>query len=247
MAHSVGPDLQSDGVEAESFDALAKIALERLSGKRGLGLVCGPITTGGTGYQILNLEIFNATIKGVAARGVAIFNQVPYEFGLRRLAHRWEKEGNQGYCMPILTEFYARLFDSGAITEGWFIPGYQSSVGACWEREKLEACGLAIRDLTRADIEGFLRNEHPAEHVEMVMDCLLAAEIDRLIEPWGCKVTGFGPNAVAVMGDARAYATSVIVRFPPGTDQEEIGRVSNEITNNVRGVARVLMDIEPTS
>lgn len=241
-----GPrELQTSGIEADSFEALADIAIANLKGATGLGMVCGPITTGGTGHQILNLEVFNATLRGLERRGVKLFNQVPYEFGLRRLAHKWEaEESNDGYCMPILTVFYARVFESGAIAEGWFIPGYQSSFGACWEREKMAAQGLGIHDLTRVDIGEFLQAEHPAEHVEEVMDLLLAAEVDRLIEPWGCKVTGIGPDAVAVMGDARAYAPSVIIRVPPGTDQSEIGRISNEITNKVRGVARVMMDIE---
>jgi GMP synthase PP-ATPase subunit len=79
----------------------------------------------------------------------------------------------------------------------------------------------------------------------MIMDALLVAEIDRLIKPWGCKVTGIGPDAVAVMGDARVYAASVIVQVPSDTDHEEIARISNAITNNVRGVARVMMNIEP--
>jgi len=169
--YAAGPrELHDHGIEADTFEALAEIAIQNAG--RGLGMVCGPITTGGTGHQILNLEIFNATVHGLQSREKRLFNQIPFEFGLRRLTRKWEAEGNTGYCMPILEVFYARVFERGVVTEGWFIPGWDSSFGARWERDKLVALSCAIHDLTHADIRGFLLAEHSPEHVDSVMGLL---------------------------------------------------------------------------
>ncbi len=151
---------------------MADKAIANINGARDLGMVCGPITTGGTGNQTHNFEVFNATLRGLERRGKKLFNQVPYEFGLRRLAYKWEDEGNNGYCMPILTVFYARVFESGAVSEGYFIPGWRSSFGARWEREKLANENCAIHDLTHADIREFLQAEYPSEHVGLIMGLL---------------------------------------------------------------------------
>lgn len=168
--YAPGPhELQTHGVTAESFEALADIALASLSGKHDLSIVCGPISTGGTNNQTYNFQIFNATIRGLEGRGVNLFNQVPYEYGLRKLAHQWDALGNTGYCLPILTTFYARVFASGKITQGWFIPGWRSSFGARWEREKLSSHGCVIHDFTRHELKAFLEIEYPADHVDQIV------------------------------------------------------------------------------
>ena len=178
MVYVEGPrELQSEGETAPSFIELADKAVDSLKARRQqcLSIVCGPITTGGTGNQVHNFEIFNAAIRGLERRGVGIFNQVPYEFGLRRLALEWEARGNTGYCLPILEVFYARLFESGFITQGWFIPGWQSSFGARWEREKLSSRGCIIHDFTWGELKAFLDHDYPARHVEHIMKLLKAA------------------------------------------------------------------------
>lgn len=168
-----GPrELQSSGMAADTFEALADIAVRSLHGSHGLSMVCGPISTGGTGNQMHNFEVFNATVRGLERRGKKVFNQVPYEYGLRKLAYQWESDGNTGYCMPILTIFYARIFESGAISEGWFIPGWQSSFGARWEREKLAREKCRIHDLSRDDISEFLIPEYPDDHVQRLVSLL---------------------------------------------------------------------------
>ena len=171
--YAPGPhELQSDGVTAESFEALAEIAIASLGNQKGLGMVCGPISTGGTGNQVHNFEVFNATLRGLERRGVKLFNQVPYEYGLRKLAYAWEAAGNTGYCTPILTVFYARVFESGAISQGWFIPKWRTSFGARWERQKLKDQNCANYDMARADIREFLGQEYKPEHVDLVMGLL---------------------------------------------------------------------------
>lgn len=171
--YASGPrELQTHGIEADTFEALAEIAVKNLNNGRGLSVVCGPITTGGTGNQTYNFDLFGAAVRGLERRGKQLFNQAPYEFGLRRLAHKWKAEDNSGYCMPILTIFYARVFESGAITEGWFIPGWKSSFGARWEREKLAKEGCTIHDFTHADICEFLQAEYPPEYTGLIMGLL---------------------------------------------------------------------------
>lgn len=71
----------------------------------------------------------------------------------------------------------------------------------------------------------------------------IVVEVQKLIESFGCRVTGIGPEAVGVMGDARAVGISLTVSFPRDISGPEVMRISNKITNEVRGVTRVLRDI----
>jgi hypothetical protein len=171
--YATGPrELQTTGMDADSFEDLAELAIANIGNQYDLAMVCGPISTGGTGHQVLNFEVFNACVRGLEARGKRLFNQIPYEYGLRKLYHKWEEAGNSGYCMPILTTFYARIFESGRITEGWFIPCWQSSFGSRWERDKLLHCSRNIYDITPSEVKEFLEASHDAEHVDMIMSLL---------------------------------------------------------------------------
>ena len=84
------PDLvlPQEGITAESFEALARIAMKSVEGKRNLHVVCGPLTTGGTGVKELNFAVFNAAIRGLEMEygKEQVFDQMPYEYGLRLLA-----------------------------------------------------------------------------------------------------------------------------------------------------------------
>jgi len=63
---------------------------------------------------------------------------------------------------------------------------------------------------------------------------------NELIHPLGCEVTGLGSEAIGVLGDARSVGIAIIVKVAEGLD---VGVMSTMITNRVRGVTRVLMDI----
>lgn len=168
--YAIGPrEIQTHGIEAESIHALTEIAVSRLRKQGQSGIVCGPITTGGTNHQIYNLEIFNATIDALIDEGEKLFNQVDYEFGLRRLMNAWHDQGNVGYYMPILTVFYTTLFETGLITPGWFIPGWESSFGAHFERQELTSQRAELIDLKREDIRGFMLRKHSREYVAKVL------------------------------------------------------------------------------
>lgn len=73
----------------------------------------------------------------------------------------------------------------------------------------------------------------------------LEKEVTKVLKGTGCVVTGFGPDSVAVMGDARFYGPCVFVRFPSGTTMERVAILSNKITNEVPGISRVMMEIAP--
>ena len=166
-------ELHATGIESASFEEHAEKAIAVLRGQGPSGIVCGPITTGGNRHQIQNLEIFNATIDGLVVDGYPIFNQIPYEFGLRRLGRKWFEAGFTGYCTPILTVFYAKIFQSGYINCGWFIPGWESSQGARFEREKLLALKVPTLDLNITHICRYMLERHPIEHVETVLRGLI--------------------------------------------------------------------------
>lgn len=58
--------------------------------------------------------------------------------------------------MPILEEFYLPIFSSGRIKEAWFIPGWRTSTGARWEREKLTAFGVQTVDIYEHQLDMYL-------------------------------------------------------------------------------------------
>jgi hypothetical protein len=116
--------------------------------------------------------VFNAVIAGLMSDGEKVFSQIPYEFGLRRLAHAWEAAGNTGYCIPILTEVYGPVFESGLIIQARFIPRWLSSFGTCWERKKLSYEGVVIEDLALPDIRRFMNRMYHPDHVQRIMDLL---------------------------------------------------------------------------
>lgn len=133
--------------QADTFSALSDIAINAL---RELGksvIVCGPITTGGRGSAEKNIRAFEVTILYLKSQGITVFDQVPYESTLWTLKDRWEKAGNPGYCMPILIDFYLPLYRSKLIYRAYFLPGWESSFGARWERKELADLGVEIVDL----------------------------------------------------------------------------------------------------
>ena len=139
--YAVGPAwIQEEGIVADSFEELSEIGVAKLHeiGTE-VGIVCGPLSTGGLGNALDNFNVFKATIEELGRQGHTIFNQMPFESSLGRLRQRWEaeQEGVVGYCMPILTHFYAPLFGTGRITKSFFIPRWESSFGARWEHEKM--------------------------------------------------------------------------------------------------------------
>lgn len=142
---------------ASSFSELSNQALEDLRKLGKAVVVCGPITTGGRGSAEENIRIIELTITHLKSQGVQVFDQVPYESTLWTLKDQWEGKGNQGYCMPILTDFYLPLYKSGYIQKAYFLPGWDSSFGSNWERKVFLELKIEIIDLDVGLIEELLR------------------------------------------------------------------------------------------
>lgn len=145
---------KKDAYNAESFLELSAIALTELYRLGpGIGFVSGPISTGGYGIAE-NLRIFNLVVQYLKGEGRKIFDPIPFEDTIFRLRIAWrERTGATRYCKGVLQEFYAPLIQSGLVREGYFIPGYRTSVGARWERCALRHSGARITDLDPSLIE----------------------------------------------------------------------------------------------
>lgn len=132
---------------ASSFEQLADIALEYLirvrSSHSEIILICGPMSTGGCGDFQKNMDRFNRSIEVALSRGVMVFNQVLFQEVMIRICD-W-KEG-EPYPMDILEIFYARVLSSGHITKALFLRGWESSLGARWEREFVLALGIPAEE-----------------------------------------------------------------------------------------------------
>ncbi len=155
-------DLRTRCTQTDSFAELVPIALTELEKfPNGCGVVCGPISTGGRGNIEVNLKVFLGTIDALRAKGHAIFSQKPYEERIFFFRTRWRAEDparTDAYYMPILHDFYYPIFRHGIIKEAWFIPGWESSFGAGWERKTLAELGVTIHDLTPEWIDGIIAN-----------------------------------------------------------------------------------------
>lgn len=145
----------------DSFESLAELALEELAKfPPGVEIVCGPITSGGAGSIKDNLTIFNAVIKRLLEQRRPVFNQMPYENQLFALRDAWKADPDalqeRGY-EPVLEQFYRPLFSSERFAKAWFIPKWETSSGATWERNLLRSLGVEFEDLSEDWVTGALR------------------------------------------------------------------------------------------
>jgi hypothetical protein len=139
-------------LNAGSMAELAQIALAILCRlqKQGNPIVqiCGPMTTGGFGDTLLNMEFFGHVVSRAEASGRVVFNQSPFQDSMIRICG-W-KEGLDSYPTDILDGFYAEVFASGYISATLFMPdyrhykGFESSVGSRWEHERATKLGLLV-------------------------------------------------------------------------------------------------------
>ena len=144
---------------ADSFSALSLLALAELR-QKGLSfaIVCGPITTGGRDSVEENVRAIRLVIDHLTKYWEEqIFDQLPYEATLWTLKDEWEaQECHTGYCTPLLKEFYLPVYQSGLIHRAYFLPGWDSSIGARWEREQLTQLKIPIIDLPEETVNRLL-------------------------------------------------------------------------------------------
>lgn len=118
-----------------------------------VGIVCGPITSGGLGSIKANLTLFNKWIKKLEAEkphGVSIFSQMYFESHMFRIYKGSLVYNPEG--VDVIGEFYKPLFES-YISAFYFLPGWVTSNGARRERRIAEALGGIIIDLRAEDLD----------------------------------------------------------------------------------------------
>ena len=129
---------------AKTFEEMAAVALRVIARiPQPVGQVCGPITTGGAGSLEKNLEIFRRAIIALSISGTSIFDQLPFEPSIRRIQN-WEYSAGG---LRLLEDFYFPIFKSGLIQRLYFIPGWESSLGARWEHERALELGISVEYL----------------------------------------------------------------------------------------------------
>lgn len=147
--------------DARTFEELHQVAAEILPlHAQPLGMLCGPISSGGEGSVEENLAIFEVAIMDLWSRGFHLFNQLPFEPSMHRII-REERRYYKG-SQHLLETFYLPLFESGFFQYFIFLPTWETSNGARWERE--QALRLGIPFLPRPELSGewyeSLKNRH---------------------------------------------------------------------------------------
>ena len=137
--------------KAESFKDLAEIGLTVMNRMpKDVHVVSGPISTGGVGNLLENIEVFRGITEILRQEmGLNILSWVPFELKIRPLLAEWQKcNDKNSYCTPILDDFYHACFHSGKITKVHFIHGWESSFGSRWEHDLCEKLGIEINYLS---------------------------------------------------------------------------------------------------
>ena len=144
MIHYWQPEDYAELEKAQTFSDLVPIALRII--KRmppPVAMISGPVTTGGRGSIEENLHVLSAAVNQVYEKGISLFDQNPFEAKIQEAKTRIVYEG---YCQPVLDEFYKPIFESGLVARMYFLPDWQSSTGARWERAECERLGMEIVD-----------------------------------------------------------------------------------------------------
>lgn len=134
---------------AQHYSCLVPVALSILDRLQvddcEVGMVCGPISTGGFGSIEANLHHFSKVISHLTQNhNLIIFDQIVFEAAIKRLKERLQPEG---YDWRILYDFYLPIFRTGRITQKFFISGWENSIGTRWERAQAPLHGIKIFDL----------------------------------------------------------------------------------------------------
>ena len=132
---------------ASSFYELAEVAINIIKrikeGGNEVVQLCGPMSSGGLGNMEDNFTFFREAIKKAREHGLIVFDQTPFQDAMQRLS---EHPVTEFYNMDILEIFYKRLFESGLISKVLFLPKWETSKGACWERDFLSDKPVIIED-----------------------------------------------------------------------------------------------------
>lgn len=144
MIHYWEQEDYRDLEKAQSFSDLVPIALRIIKRMpQPVATVSGPVSTGGRGSIEANLHLLAAAVNQAYAKGISLFDQNPFEARLQELKTKIPYEG---YRHDLLDEFYKPVFESGLITRMYFLPDWETSTGARWERAECERLGIEAAD-----------------------------------------------------------------------------------------------------
>lgn len=134
---------------ATTFEELVDIAVEEIMNlPQPVGIVCGPLTTGGRGTleenMAENVVEFEYWIGKLQGEGQSIFNQMPFEPAMQRIKKTPYYDSTRNH---LLEAFYGVLFRSGLLKKWYFRSGWESSTGASWERALVTELHGEIIDL----------------------------------------------------------------------------------------------------
>ena len=124
--------------EKTTLGTLARETIERLrSMPQPIVRVCGPLTTGGFGYEE-NAKRIAAAEKILQAKGYTVFLFGDAEESIK----------DSGYSHAAVMDLFHRpVLESGLISEAFFLKGWHESKGATIERQTCEEIGtIAITD-----------------------------------------------------------------------------------------------------
>jgi hypothetical protein len=88
---------------------------------------------------------FRQAIETASEHGLVVFNQLPFQDAIIRISS-FDENSVDSYDMAILEVFYKRVFESGYVKKTLFLPDWQSSKGARWERELVSKLGIPIEE-----------------------------------------------------------------------------------------------------
>lgn len=138
---------QAAAAAATSLDDLVVVARDILAvqaAEQELAIVLGPMTTGGLGSAERNFRAFRAAVAALRATGHNIFDIADFHDYIQPLSTHNPDAGT--YDTAILETFCDGVYGSGHIAAAYFLPGWESSVGARWERDRMPTYGIAVRE-----------------------------------------------------------------------------------------------------
>ena len=143
MKDYITPENETDLLNAQAYSDLLPISIDVLNRMpKPVAIVCGPISTGGTGHEGENIKKFEETINKLKNSGINVFGQgYLIDKAIRRIANGNRSREEEDV---LLETFYRPLFESSLINEAYFIPAWETSYGANWEHAQMKRLGIKI-------------------------------------------------------------------------------------------------------
>jgi hypothetical protein len=140
-------DLEALPIKMESLEEIYEI-FKRIIARstKQWSLICGPITTGGFGDRILNLDLFHQHIVAETNKGFQVFNQMPFERKLMQISDAFPQAFTKKKN-PILDVVYLPLIKAKKFEPIKMMPTWETSDGATQEHNAAREVELIVHFL----------------------------------------------------------------------------------------------------